>query len=772
MTGLCLPAVAANEIVRPSMTFDIADFVRSLAAVVLFASVSWLAYALARRLCATPSTRLAASAIAALWLMVATFWLLAPWGLFRLELVLVLFLGAAIGLSLSPLARRAAESDRSLWSDLAEDLHRIGSTLRILLRRPAGWVLTGVMAVSALRALRGSISPPLGWDALTYHLLKAARFVQAGGPIPESAPDAWRYYEFYPPTGDVVWAWAMLPLSSDALLSLAGWGLWMTSLLAIWTCSRQLGASRNASALAAAAIGALPSALTYLSSSYVDVMVLALFALGTVFVVRIATGDGPLREAPLAAGALGLMVGVKLTAAPFFLIGAIVVLWRLLRPANGDRAALAPRVRTMIFAACLVAAIAGAPPYLRAWVSEGSPVWPFTVKVAGSTLFQGDPGMQKLAEGEMLSERYLLPDRAEFWKLFLWQRTSEGAFVNPGPGSIVIVGLALLALPGLLRRPRLRTAALFLAACGLVMLAGAMSKNMELFRTTVKAATFGRYLLPAFAAAAILSASRPSASEKKRLTEIGLAVAALSGLLLAWPRGWQPEEHGALVGGLAAFASLGVALGSLALGLVQTRVQGRRRLFPIAIALLAGTFGIYQIEAVASAHRYELWRTAAQNKEPLFHMHRLHPVYAGAWPIWQGLDDPDRPRRLAVTAGWDRLGHNWYRYPLLGSRFQNEVVYVPITPDGSIVDYRLIGRADNPAAQQASSLPHWLARLAQAQIEVVVSLAPRWTVEDSWMQSRPDLFTPILGDERGFHVAYRFDREAAIGWLNELAPGQ
>ena len=734
------------------------EYLRSLAAVALACSMAWSAYGVARRLCSTTAARLAGTAIAGPWLAITMFWLLAPWHLFRLPIVLALSLGLAAALG----------GGRSQLAALAADVSRVARTGRSLLRTAAGWLLAAVAGVSALRALRGSISPPLGWDALTYHLLKAARFVQAGGPSAELAPDAWRYYEYYPPTGDALWAWAMLPLRSDALLSLTGWAFWIAALLGIWACARELGATRQAAALAAAAVGALPSALSYLSSAYVDVMVLAFFALGALFVVRLATDSGHqrLREAPLAAGALGLMVGVKLTAAPFFLLGAAVVLWRLVGPADANGIRSSPRARALILAATVVAATAGAPGYLRAWSERGSPVWPFTLKVAGNTLFQGDPGMQQLAEGEMLSAHYRLAGRAEFWRLFTWKRTSEGAFVNPGPGAMVIVGLALLALPGLLRRRSSRVAAIFLGACGLAMLAAALSKNMELFRTTIKAATFGRYLLPAFAAAAILGAAcsavpaRPSSRLRRRLGEIGLGLAAVCGLVLAWPRGWQAVEYPALLGGLAAFATLAIALFTMTQAIRST---DRRRTMLGIIAILVASLGVYQIHALGQEYRYPLWQAAAKTQQPLFHMHRLHPVYASAWSIWQGLDDPESPHRIAVTAGWDRLGHNWYRYPLLGSRFQNKVFYLPITADGSIIDYRL-----SKEVQRLSSLPHWLARLVQTEIDTVVSLSPRWTVEDQWMNARPDLFTPVLGDDRGFHVAYRFDRDLTIEWLNEL----
>src|SRR4030095_4741815 len=45
-------------------------------------------------------------------------------------------------------------------------------------------------------ATTGALSaPPLGWDALTYHLFRAGRWVHDGHASVVTAPDAWGYYE-------------------------------------------------------------------------------------------------------------------------------------------------------------------------------------------------------------------------------------------------------------------------------------------------------------------------------------------------------------------------------------------------------------------------------------------------------------------------------------------------------------------------------------------------------------------------------------------------
>ena len=112
-------------------------------------------------------------------------------------------------------------------------------------------------------------------------------------------------------------------------------------------------------------------------------------------------------------------------------------------------------------------------------------------------------------------------------------------------------------------------------------------------------------------------------------------------------------------------------------------------------------------------YRYRIYRAAA-SPDPAFVMHLVWDVYASAWPIWRYLDD-GRPHRIAVSYGWDGIGHNGLRYPLTGSNFQNEVLYVPISRTGEVIDYREGDRI----LREMDEAP-WLARLERERIDYVV----------------------------------------------------
>ncbi len=676
------------------------------------------------------SVRWATTLAIALWLAVTIFWVLAPWGLFRWQVLLPSLLGLFI------LTLAISDESGDLLAKARTDLAAAASFLRTQSRGPGGWPLVLLAMVAGARLLRGSGSPPLGWDSITYHLLRAGRWVQDGALVSEIAPDAWSYYEYYPVTGDIVWAWAFLPISGDGLLTLAGWAVWAAAVLAVYASARALDARPRNALYAACAVGAMPSTLTFLSSGYVDNLTLATFLLASLFVIRLLRG-GPRREAILAAAMLGLMVGVKTTTAPFLLIGGLVVL----------RAVAASKRRKILGLACLLVVLSGSPGYFRAWVEKGSPTYPFGLQFGGKTFLEGNEEARLVASGQTLAKEHDLDSPAEAISYFLFRRTREGAFVNPGPGAPIILLLGLIGSILLLRQKGKRLATLYLLVCAAILVGLYFSGYMVLARTTIKATTVGRYLTPIFGAAAVLGSTLAG-----RWTGPAWSVAILLGAIWSRPVAWTAVE--------APMMMLMVLLAMLAaLGAIGLRSLRAKRALAI-VALLGAMLLSAGLDRIRSAFRYPLWAMASHPQQPLFHMHRLHPLYTGAWPLWQHFDQ-GRSHRLAVTGGWDGLGHNWYRYPLLGSRFQNEVVYVPITADGSVVDYR---RDD--AMRAGADLPAWLMRLHDREIDHVVSLSPRNTLEDYWLRNLPEIFPLEFEDPAALHAAFRVDQEA----LRKLLP--
>ena len=702
---------------------------RAAAAVLMVACIGWTAYGWGFRFIprGRPCVRWAAATVVAWWTMALSFWLLLAIGWFHWIPAGMLWIAASAGTH-QWITRR-----RSLRRRFRADVAHLRRAVRGL-NRPVAVAAVLLGAVASWRIVRGLAAPPLGWDALTYHLVKAARWVQSGSLAPQPAPDAWSYYEYFPPVGDLYWAWTLLPLNEDTLLVLMGAWMWLGAILGIHAAARELDARRSDALGAALAVAALPASLCYLSSGYVDNLVLALFSLGCALLIHAYRQPQPC-SLVLAMASFGLAVGVKPTAAPMFVMAAVVSGFLLLR--NSART----RADVWIALGCVVAPLVASPGYLRAWIERGSPLYPLGVTVFGHQVAAGNESLASLAAARGPMAERLALDAQSFWAYVLIRPAPwDGSFVNPGPFLPI---LALVGLAGLVRlwvRPGRRLVAVLLSFTVVTMVWALSSENMALFRTTLKVTTAGRYFLLAFAALAIAGATVPW----KGLRWLWL-IGVVMGTALAVPRAWSDAE----VAGAWAIAALTVAMGAL----VATVGWRRAQALPLVTALLATTW-IVGVTLVRRPLRHAVYRATVEER-PLFHMHSLDTKAAAAHVLWRSLDRAE-PLRLAVAAGWDGLGHNWYRYPLFGTQLQNVVEYIPVSTDGSIIDYRERARLASEADWRA-----WLSRLLQHEIDYFVVLQPRTTIEDFWIQRRPEVFQLIASDPGQQNAAYRIDPIAA-----------
>lgn len=684
-----------------------------------------------------PSVRWSGAAIVSFTFITLLFWLLALMGLFRLAVVVPLAVASAA------FAWRSAARATSPKSLLYNDLRAIGGVAREVLRSPAGWVLGAVTLVVAFAVVRGLMAPPLDWDGLTYHLVKAGRFVQVGALVTEQAPDAWQYYEYFPLGGDLQWAWALLPFRDGLLIALVSALQWLGAVVGLYASARELGAGPSRATAVATSIAALPAVVVFLSSSYVDNLTLTFFALGSVFVLRVL--GGAVAEAPFAAAALGCMVGVRVTTLPLLGLAGLLLPWAI------ARSRVPRRRKTLLLATSLAVTLVGSPSYLRAWWEKGSPLHPLRVVVAGHEISRGEPELERTLADQIWRTPVARPDQPRWSQLLHAPRQKFGWYANLGPGVALLPLVAAAGTFGLLRRRRWGALAWLLVAAG-VMLGALWTSEMAVYRVSHWSHTVGRLLLPGLAALALLAAGG-SGPRGEKLVAAWLALASALGLVWALPRGFSGAELGGLLAALGVFAFGLAVLGVL---VAWARRGGRPVQVGLAV-MLVGTVALASLDRARSRQRYLLYEDAAQLFGQIYFLHPLQKRYSAAWPIWRELDRRE-PLRLAVFAGWDGRGHNNYRYPLLGSQLQNEVRYVPITADGSIVNSRDRCQVEDRADRDA-----WLGRLVDQKIDVVVALAPTIGIESEWVESSPELFELLAIGGENSAVAYRFRRDRLVG---------
>ena len=168
------------------------------------------------------------------WLATLGFHVLFPLGLFRLPEAVAVSLALAVGCRFVGRHRRTREL-------LRRDLGAFARLARGAIASPAGLAIAFFMPFVALRLSRTLFQPPLAWDSLVYHGVRAGLFVQDAGFTFEPAPGSWGLYRNYFAGAEVLSAWAMLPFHTDLLASFANGLQWLGVGLAVWALGRALG---------------------------------------------------------------------------------------------------------------------------------------------------------------------------------------------------------------------------------------------------------------------------------------------------------------------------------------------------------------------------------------------------------------------------------------------------------------------------------------------------------------------------------------------------
>ena len=608
----------------------------------------------------------------------------------------------------------------------------------------------GAVAVTA-RALAGLVSPPLTWDTLTYHALKSAEWVQSGFRIRTLAPDQWGYLTYYPEAAEEPAAWAMLFLKSDLGQAFLGIAQWSACGFAVYALARALDASRPQAFRAAALVAFLPALLSEMVSGYADMFVLFAF-LAMAFAVVLLYRRFGRAEAMLLGASAGLLVSAKFSGLP---IVCVAMGGLLLAPAPVPRRV--SRASALSWAA-VMALVMAAPHYLPVWIERGSPFYPLAMNIGGWSLGDWNPQLRALFAGELVKGDPSAASGVALLRSLVVPFSSPlSDYLGFGPALLLLVPLAGMALfprfagdRGVNPRARI-TLVLVLATMALVPVAGIMSKTFAGERA-VWLNNLGRLLLPLPAMLAVLGAT-----VRSRAASPYLVAGVIITMLLAWPAGIGPPTRAAMWA-LAPWIGLAMLVAVLALmGFARFPVLVARTKWGLPLTLtIAALVLVVPLARLRGAYRYAIYEGAA-SRALTFIMHPTALENGGAWPLWQAADD-GVPHRIAASYGWNGIGDNWFRYPLLGSQLQNRVLYVPIARGtGAIIDYQNAGRAREEADEAA-----WLARLRGARIDLVFLGDPA-PPEREFVLRHPESFQLVGRARAGASELYRFRDQGTEG---------
>lgn len=557
-----------------------------------------------------------------------------------------------------------------------------------------------------ITCVRAAILPPLGWDTITYHGVKAAMWIQQGTNRLMSAPGGWSIYRSYFGGGELFSAWAMLPFHSDLLVGMVDVTFWILWGVVLYALGAEFGVRVKYRWVGILFLLSMPAVRLSIGSGYVEPSLNVALLAGVLFAARfLRSGDG--RFVFLSLMALGVACGIKVPAIPF---AAVVIACCLIKiPTTKNRASalrwLGPG---------LIVVLAPVSPWLVYNLQQtGYPFGSMAFKVAGITLGQPNAAMQWYISGGPSSYNIVAELRA---------LRSATTSLNP------LIVIPLLVFPFQwyrFFRSSPVVAMLAAAACAAIVvpiLAPGFSVPLLYWS---KAS--GRFLLPAACIAMMVSLRWEKGSEKS-----GRYYVALLTILTFMNIGFRSlYARGSIVSGWALFEYVAVPVGILSLIALcsalkhVSRINMPRILRTIAIAALVA-ISLAALDSYRSSVRY---KAAGES----YVLHYL-PAY---WTDMAALVDEESPRRVAVTAGPWKKADNWYMYCFLGKRLQNTLVYIPVTASGSVVDF-VPGTGELPGADLSS----WYNLLRKEHVTEVMSFRPT-SIEFTWMKERRDLFEPL-----------------------------
>ncbi len=169
-------------------------------------------------------------------------------------------------------------------------------------------VLAAVVAVEACYLLAlALVTPPNDIDALTYHLMRGALWIQQQAVAPVGGIADTRIDEFQP-DADIVQAATMLLSGSARFAQLVALAALAASTLAIYGLASRIGLDRRGAAFGALLFPTLSIVTLQASSAMTDIVVAGLVATAAFFLLGRSAG-----ELGLACLTVALLVGTKVT---------------------------------------------------------------------------------------------------------------------------------------------------------------------------------------------------------------------------------------------------------------------------------------------------------------------------------------------------------------------------------------------------------------------------------------------------------------------------
>ena len=237
------------------------------------------------------------------------------------------------------------------------------------------WVVAASATMFAFVVAYGISQSPLTlYDSLSYHLLFPARWLQEHRLSIIATPFSDEAQAYAPANGELYFLWLMLPFHGDLLARIGQVPFYFLGGVALYALARRIGAPPEHAVYVPAFFFLSRPIVEQAVGADVDLICWATF-LSALYLGIAAVDSNDRRDWMLWGVSVGLYLGSKFVA---LIYSPVLLIFPLVRGG---------RVRAF----WALAGIAGfaLPWYFRNWLIAGSPVYPASLKIAGTTIAQG-----------------------------------------------------------------------------------------------------------------------------------------------------------------------------------------------------------------------------------------------------------------------------------------------------------------------------------------------------------------------------------------------
>lgn len=635
-----------------------------------------------------------------------------------------------------------------LWGkqrNIQADIEPLKTWIRVGLN--SRWaVLLIICGFAVLLAFsRALLMPPLAWDCLTYHLTFASLWIKKGALLLFEAPDQMSYNALFPINGEIFAAWLLLPFHNDLLVNTMNFPLTLLGGISCYAIARELGLTRKEASFAPALICFSPMIYSQITTEYTDIATFAFYSTAVLFALRYLQ-RGYLYDGLLTLVAAGTLLGTKYTGIPA--VGLIFIAITIKTISLVNYSGFFKKFGLILLGLLIVGTFGGRQ-YIINTIEAGNPLYPFSFKIFNYE-FEGSYYLEHLKEWVSEDEEKHGWDKYNLWnkeyrkfcyKPFQWWNTGHRKSPFPpltaGPKFLLFL---VLAFSSLFNRPRgiSKGAWCFLGTMWIVSIGLFYIKTSADFaRSATWTDTSFRFLAP-FIALFTIQGLVVIQKIRKYFKKIDFFLVAL----IFWDLLYINKTHIWEIELFYPFLVLTVPLVLLAFKFVRkgkvflvsfklsesSNPINKRRL-TYAFSFFVLVIGLYFLQSYRDNTRYQYYRQH-------FDLHYVTKAFVNGWEF---LDRHDEKKTIAMTVDWEPPGDQWFFYPLLGSRLQNDIVYI------SAKYKREVPTWVHRGLLRGNDSSIWLHNLKNQNVDYIFVQKP-WPIEISWILDYKEKFQLVFVD--------------------------